>query len=221
LFSYFRDATLEGIVKTLENTSKKVPNLSEQIAIVKTALHSFKGYVDYTATFIGAVHDRKEVSFDARAQVSRVTRLFKSFAEERGIDVKNEVQQDVSSPTLPVAVYSGILLNLYTNALKAVLAVPSNNGTPIVVFRGWNEPSKHIIEVLDNGAGIPPNLRERIFDPLFTTTSSLNNPLGSGMGLGLSLVRKLMRDLGGAIKLIDPPNGYATCFRLDFPLRHK
>ena len=118
---------------------------------------------------------------------------------------------------MPVAVYSGILLNLYTNALKAIVAAPSSEKSAKISFRAENEGRWHILEVLDNGVGIPPNLRERVWDPLFTTTSSLNNPLGSGMGLGLSLVRQLVEQVGGHIRIVDPPSGYSTCFRVQFP----
>jgi signal transduction histidine kinase len=212
---------LEAIVKTLEVTARKVPEVAAQLAAVKDALSAFKGHVEYTSTFIGAVHDTKAVSFASSAQVRRIIRLFKGFVEDRGIDVKNEIPPGTMTPPIPVAVYSGVILNLYTNAIKAVLAAPSKHKSPTVVFRGWNEPNRHIIEVLDNGIGVPPNLRERIFDPLFTTTSTINNPLGSGMGLGLSLVRKLMRELGGSITLIDPPSDFSTCFKLELPMVRK
>ena len=85
-----------------------------------------------------------------------------------------------------------------------------------VVFRAWNEGSWHTVEVLDRGVGVPPELRQRIFDPLFTTTSNVGNPLGSGMGLGLSLVREVMGHIGGKISLVDAPSDFSTCFRVDF-----
>ena len=212
---------LDRAVEALEAASNKVTGLITYVATAKEALVEFKGQVEYTSTFIEAVHNKKETSFDSASQIKRVIRLFGTFADERGIHVENEVNKGLPTPALPIAVYSGIILNLYTNAIKAVLAAPSLQGKPSVVFRGWNEPSKHIVEVLDTGIGVPPNLRERIFDPLFTTTSAMNNPLGSGMGLGLSLVRKLMRDLGGNVKLVEPPNGFTTCFKLEFPLVQK
>src|SRR5215216_3165241 len=91
------------------------------------------------------------------------------------------------TPSLTPAVYSGVILNLYTNALKAVLSAASSIRQPKVSIRAWNENGKHILEVSDNGVGIPPQLGKRIWDPLYTTTSDTGNPLGSGMGLGLSL----------------------------------
>jgi len=108
-------------------------------------------------------------------------------------------------------------MNLYTNALKAVSA-GTPNGKRQIVFKAWNEPKWHVVEVADSGIGIPPNLRTRIWDPLFTTTSGgSSNPLGSGMGLGLNLVKEILGRIKGKIELVDPPPGYTTCFKVQFP----
>ncbi len=42
---------------------------------------------------------------------------------------------------------------------------------PNIVIRAWNERGAHYVEVSDNGVGIPPELKKRIWDPLYTTTS--------------------------------------------------
>ena len=69
--------------------------------------------------------------------------------------------------------------------------------------------------------GIPDYLRARVWDPLYTTTNdgAEENPLGSGLGLGLSVVRDVVRKLHGTIRLLDaPPPGYSTAFRVALPL---
>ena len=63
----------------------------------------------------------------------------------------------------------------------------------------------------------PPDLRKRVWDPLFTTTSRLNNPLGSGMGLGLNLVKQLVEQMKGRALVVDAPEGFSTCVRVQFP----
>jgi signal transduction histidine kinase len=113
-------------------------------------------------------------------------------------------------------VYGGILMNLYTNAIKAVLArrdAPVKN----IRFSAENDGDTHLLFVSDTGIGIPDTIRERIFDPLFTTTS--DSALGSGMGLGLSIVKRLVLDLNGEIDLIRPEKGYSTTFRVKLPIK--
>ncbi|USQ98532.1 HAMP domain-containing histidine kinase [Caulobacter sp. RL271] len=122
------------------------------------------------------------------------------------------------APLVPPSLYNGIALNLYTNALKAVTAkVGTEQGT--IAFRAWNDNRWHYLEVSDTGVGIPHALHERVFDPLFTTTQSKNDPLGSGMGLGLALVKRGAEAFGGRAELVDPPPEFATCVRIRIPLQ--
>ena len=60
--------------------------------------------------------------------------------------------------------------------------------------------SSVVVRIIDNGAGIPPAIRERIFDPFFTT-----KPVGQGTGLGLDIVRRLVRHNDGEIAVESQP----------------
>jgi signal transduction histidine kinase len=162
------------------------------------------------------MHREATPAFKARPQIDRILEKFGAFARDRDLQCANEMAEDATVAGVPVAAYSGILLNLYTNALKAVLAKEGGSKPAQVVFRGWNEPGKHTVEVLDKGIGIPPELQSRIFDPLFTTTSTISNPLGSGMGLGLSLVSEVVKHSGGKLTIVTPPADFSTCFRVQF-----
>jgi signal transduction histidine kinase len=198
--------------------AKKHPSLQATSDELSRHLEVFRGYLKYTKLFIQKVRDEKASPFSASGQVRFVMTRFKQFAEERGIEVSNEVPGDVMAPAVSVAAYSGVLLNLYTNALKAVIAVRASVRQARIVFRGWNEPGKHIVEVLDNGVGIPVEMHKRIWDPMYTTTADPSNPLGSGMGLGLTLVKQVVTELGGSISLVTTaPPGFSTCFRVTYP----
>lgn len=147
---------------------------------------------------------------------------FHQFCEDRGIEVAIDIAEDVKTPPLPKAMYSGILLNLYTNALKAAVGGVDASSEPKVTIKAWNDATKHVLEVADTGIGIPPSIQKRIWDPLFTTTSGQDyNPLGTGMGLGLTLVKNILSDVKGRISLVDPPPSFNTCFRVEIPWRGK
>lgn len=98
------------------------------------------------------------------------------------------------------------------------MTAKTGSGKKEIVFRAWNEDGDHYLEVSDTGIGIPLALKGRIFDPLFTTTAANRDPLGSGMGLGLTLVQRGVKAFGGKVALIDPPPGYSTCFQVRLPL---
>lgn len=169
--------------------------------------------------FIHGVKEHKPIAMSAAGQIRYVLDRFKSFATDHGITLTSEAESGVKTPALPPAVYSGLLLNLFTNALKAVLSATSSIKAPKVAIRAWNEKGHHYLEVSDNGVGIPSALHERIWEPLFTTTSDTGNPLGSGMGLGLSLVKQVTEDVGGKVELAkNPAPGFNTSFRVIFPM---
>ena len=207
---------LQDAIEKLKAISKQHPSLGEKVTELEKSYETFSSYVNYTKTFIGTAQENISSRFKADAQVRKVIKQFGGFAEENKIKIKCEVKDDTEVPAMPVTIYSGILLNLYTNALKAILASKTHIDNPTILFRIWNEEKDHIVEVHDTGIGIPPSLRKRIWDPGFTTTSQLNNPLGTGMGLGLSLIKELVTQLGGAVNVIDPAEGFNTCFRVVF-----
>jgi two-component system nitrogen regulation sensor histidine kinase NtrY len=72
-----------------------------------------------------------------------------------------------------------------------------------------------VIEVEDNGKGLPADDREKLLEPYMTTREK-------GTGLGLAIVRKIMEEHGGAIALLDSPavaeGGRGAMMRLSFPL---
>ena len=97
------------------------------------------------------------------------------------------------------------LLNLGRNAVTAAQRKHPGGGT--VTLRGRPQAGRVFIEVVDDGAGVPADLREKIFTPFFTTREK-------GTGLGLAFVREIVSDHGGAIRVSDAPGGGA-CFSFD------
>ncbi len=210
---------MEKAAQIVSSLAKKHPSLADAASEIDKRLLAFKGQLQYVQMFLGGVRRNQAVRMSAFGQIRHVLKRFENFATDHGITVTSEAPAEVQTPALPPTVYSGVLLNLYTNALKAVLAGASSIRDPKVTIRAWNERRNHFLEVSDNGIGIPPELQKRIWEPLYTTTSDTGNPLGSGMGLGLTLVKQVVEDIGGKIELADdPPPSFNTCFRVVFAL---
>ncbi|HEY7026786.1 MAG TPA: HAMP domain-containing sensor histidine kinase [Gemmatimonadales bacterium] len=97
-----------------------------------------------------------------------------------------------------------IMLNLILNAADAT------NGSGKIHIRLWQSDGRVHLEVHDNGPGIPPEMRERVFEPLYTS-----KPDGTGLGL-VSVKAAVTDELLGEISVIDSPFGGA-CFRISLP----
>ncbi len=127
---------------------------------------------------------------------------------------KIRVQLDLD-PVLPfVQGDSGqlqqVLMNLMGNARQA-MGEHSKDGTIQVRTRRIAE-RRVLLEVSDDGPGIPAAIQARIFDPFFTT-----KPAGVGTGLGLAIVLGIVREHGGHVRVTSPPGG-GTTFSVELPV---
>src|SRR5690606_8516884 len=73
------------------------------------------------------------------------------------------------------------------------------------------------ISVEDQGIGVPEELRERVFEPFFTAWSSDSGR--GGTGLGLAVVKSIVKDHGGTVSLSPGSGGAGSCFVVHFPVR--
>src|SRR4051812_1994364 len=104
-----------------------------------------------------------------------------------------------------------VLLNLVINAEQAMLAA---NGRGTLVVRTWHAADQDtvILEVNDDGPGIPDDLQPKIFDPFFTTKE-----VGKGTGLGLTVAYAIVQEHGGRIRPESRPNKGAS-FYVELPV---
>lgn len=208
---------LERAHQKLEKLARRDESFKGPAAAIADHLDRLREFVTYSQGYVRGASSRPSEPYAARPRIQQVVRVFGKYASDRQITVEVAAERDVMAPLVPVSLYNGVALNLFTNSLKAVTAM-SGNGLRRIAFRAWNEQEIHFLEVSDTGVGIPTALRQRVFDPLFTTTSTNRDPLGSGMGLGLSLVKRGVEAYGGRIAVVDPPAGFTTCVRVRLPL---
>jgi PAS domain S-box-containing protein len=113
-----------------------------------------------------------------------------------------------------------VIMNLATNAVQSIASAGTVAVTldcvhfdeARVVTAGALVPGDYLeLKVIDAGSGIPAEILERIFDPLFTTKE-----VGVGTGLGLSLVHGIVTELGGAIDVVSTP-GAGSAFTVFLP----
>lgn len=101
-----------------------------------------------------------------------------------------------------------VILNLINNALDAMEKEGGN-----LALSAWMEKDSIVIEIADDGPGIPQANLARIFDPFFTT-----KPVGKGTGLGLSICYGIIKKMGGEITARSSV-GKGTTFRISIPCK--
>ena len=118
------------------------------------------------------------------------------------------------TPVPPVAASESrlgqIFLNLVVNGAQAIPEGQADRNQIRIAIR--REGDRVVVEVADSGAGIPPEVRNRIFAPFVTT-----KPVGVGTGLGLSICHRLVTELGGEISF-ETETGRGTTFRVSLPV---
>jgi len=205
------------VLSKLEHLDPKLMGLAKRLQEIESNLAH---YMDYMRMFVDKARQPEPQDFKASAQIRRVVQTLAPISGAHGVEVEVDVDKELKAPHMPLAAYHGIGANLLSNALKALVPKRSNEQRRVRIYAA-NDGARHVLVCMDNGIGIPDYLRSRIWDPLYTTTANddEDNPLGSGLGLGLSVVRDVVKKLGGSIKLLEStPLGFATAFRVSLPL---
>ena len=106
-----------------------------------------------------------------------------------------------------------LVTNLLQNSIDALKTKPFRDEKPTIRIEGRIENGSSILSVRDNGPGIAPAVVDKIFDPFFTTKD-----VGEGMGLGLSICYRIVKESGGRISVKTEPGKFCE-FTLEFPVR--
>jgi signal transduction histidine kinase len=134
-----------------------------------------------------------------------VVDLFRANAREQGVSLECEIESDTRLAGKCVSALRAAVSNLLLNALQAT---PSGGQVRLKASAVNGELS---ITVADTGGGVPADLRERIWEPFFTTRQR-------GTGLGLAIVRKRVQEVGGSASLNAERNGRGAVFQLRVPI---
>ncbi len=137
--------------------------------------------------------------------LSNTVTVLKSKAGQKSATVAIEIESGLPRVRGFAGELNQVWGNLIDNALDAI-----GDGGRVEVKA--NREGEHVVVcVVDNGPGIPAAIREKIFDPFFTT-----KPMGQGTGLGLDIVRRLVRHNDGTIEVDSQPG--QTEFRVMLPI---
>ena len=152
--------------------------------------------------------DGEKVLSNVAQCISETCAFVQSRAQKSGIALHTEIEPGLPLVPMHAELISEALLNLLNNALDAC----DQGGCVTVSALRSKEAGMFELRVSDEGCGIPPEARERIFDAFFTTKVA-----GKGTGLGMTIVRKNVEAHGGTVELADTSTK-GTTFRVLIPL---
>jgi two-component system sensor histidine kinase HydH len=141
---------------------------------------------------------------EVNAILEHSLKLIQPDAAAQGVRVDFQPGPGLAASPLDPDRFVQALLNLYLNALQAMAP-----GGVLTVRSGPGPGGGPRVEIQDTGTGIPPEEREKIFDPYFTTKPT-------GTGLGLAIVHKIIEAHGGRIA-VDSRRGGGTAITVDLP----
>jgi signal transduction histidine kinase len=144
---------------------------------------------------------------DLKLNLGTTVTVLKSKARAKSIAVAIYVEPDLPLVRGFVGELNQVWANLIDNALDAL---PEGGRVDITASRE-RERERVVVRVIDNGPGIPAEIRARIFEPFFTTKA-----VGSGTGLGLDIVRRLIIHNDAEIDVESLPG--RTEFRVSLPV---
>ena len=109
-----------------------------------------------------------------------------------------------------------VVVNVVNNAVDALSGIGSKAavGDPEIVIRLSRTRSRVVLSVSDNGPGIPDEVRDRMFEPFYSTKG-----VGEGLGIGLSIVYNIVREFDGSVSITDAPGGGAVVTVMLSPAR--
>lgn len=177
---------------------------------------SVRALVDEVATGAGRISEIvkavKEYSFMDQAPVQRVD--VRAGLDNTLVILRPKLKAGVTvtrdyDPDLPeIEAFGSELNQVWTNILDN--AIDAMGGQGDIRIRASARDADVVVEICDNGPGMPPEIRERIFEPFYTTKGP-----GSGTGLGLHISHNVVARHGGRISVRSQPG--ETCFEVVLP----
>lgn len=193
--------------------SIETPKIFENLQKISDQIVRIDEIIKQMRAFTGYRQGQAATKCDLNAAVEKTHELVKHQLSLKAITLHKKLGASVNDVPGNVNIIEEVVLNLVVNAIQAFEKVRGREKKIICETR--LEEDKVIFEVSDNATGIEDELKEKIFDPFFSTKT-----MDGGMGLGLAIVSTILNGYNGRIEVFNNDFGGAT-FRVELPAAAK
>ena len=178
------------------------------------------GQVDRAVEIINRLREfgRKPDFVKKRVDLNRAVRVIYGIVNQQLVLQNIKLNLDLAENLPPILAHNTrieqVIFNLVTNARDAINQKRESglaNEDHAITIRSFTENDSAVLVITDTGTGIPADIRNKVFQPFFTTKE-----VGRGMGLGLSITYGIVKDYNGQIE-IQSEEGVGSSIRLTFP----
>lgn len=213
-----------SVIKTASDFILKKVNMKAEIeeSILDRLLTKINSNVDRATKIIEHLRNfarKSDVNFE-NIQINEILKraheIFHQQLKVRGIETKWELAQDLPAVTADPGRIEQVFINLLVNARDAIEEKSEETGSKIddekIEIETFTSDDHVVVRISDTGIGIPDDVREKIFEPFYTTKE-----VGKGTGIGLSISYGIIKECKGKIEVYSNPATGGTTFTLRFP----
>ena len=191
------DQQRERFVSTIHHESVRLTKLLDEILDLSALEHGESEWVN--------------VPVDAEQVLDRAITVCEALARQRSMKVESLSRSEAVLVSANADRLCQVFINIIANAISH-----NDTANPRVQIMSRVTEDSYVVEICDNGSGIPEEYRKNIFEK-FVRAGRMEKGATTGLGLGLNISYKIVTRLNGILELVDGPLPGA-CFRLTLPL---
>ncbi len=209
----------QGVAQSLEAMVKdtKDQKLSRRLSAIAAEARGIRERLRRNAVYLtdmtGIEGRRRRSRQDLLERLSKVMDFYAPAIERRGIRTEVQFTKSLRTPPMFPAEVSAILTNLLSNAIKFA----GEEGS--IHVSGKVEDGELVIRFENTGDRVDLRMAHKWFEPFRSSTIDVDEALGQGMGLGLTVTRSLLDEYGATIEFVVPSPEFATALELRIPTK--
>jgi signal transduction histidine kinase len=209
----------QGLAKALDQLVKATSDVRIQrrlkaIAVDARSIHDrLRRNAVYLADMTGIEGRRRRSRQPLLERLEKAAEHYADSARTRGVTLANNLSSEIQTPPMFPAEVTAIFSNLLSNAIK--FAGPDGK----ILVSARNEGDALVIRMENTGTAVDLKTAARWFEPFRSTTAEVDETLGQGMGLGLTITRSMVEEYGGTVEFVPPSNGFATAIEISLPVK--